>query len=259
MPVQLSIEDQNSPQIITLEEYHLGRLHFDTHYFHTAAALPFGGQDFSVLWDDLNNAVNQFATNASVPLNTVALRFVHCYDVINNHLYLRLQICTLEPVPITRAGHDFYPLNTSVCDWYEIKQGSFMLTQNHLLEGVEYFEHFYYEIPGSGGTMQKLADGGGDTYVRNLVFPWEAEILQMYNDNNNPENAYINFGACSYVESIPGTESVMWPHGLVMYLSDSSGHKMLDNENYISLFHNKGADYGTQCPPLCDGYLNPNS
>ncbi len=259
MPIRISSNDGgNSSEVITREAYEQGRAHFNAHYFHAAEALPFGGQDFSVLWDDLSNAVNQFVATAQVPLSQVALRFVHCFNISNNELYLRLQICTMQPVPLPIAGHDFYPLDTSQQAWYKIQQDSFTTTPNHTMIGVEYFQHFFYKEPHTE-VLERLADGGPNKYTRTLVFPWESEILQMYIDNGSLPGASIHFGACSYTQEAPLAETVKWPHGLVMYLSDASGKKLLNNEDYISIFHYKGADFGTQCPPYCDGYLAPNS
>ncbi|MEZ5018486.1 MAG: hypothetical protein R2800_15605 [Flavipsychrobacter sp.] len=258
MPVKISpITGGNSSEVITLNEYEQGRLHFDMHYFKSADALPFEGKDFNVLWDDLSNAVSQFTTMYAVPASDVALRFVHCFDIGTNELYLRLQICTMDP-PIMKLDHQFYPLNTTNEAWYEIRQGVFAPTPDKTLLGTEYFDRFYYKAPNSE-VLERLADGGLEKYVRNLVLPWEIEIERMYLDNGSPVGAFINFGACSYTEVIPGTEAVLWPHGLVLYLSDSTGGKMLNNEDYISIFHYKGADFATQCPPICHGYLKPLS
>lgn len=258
MPIKISpILGGNSSEVITLDEYEQGRHHFDIHYFKSAEALPFEGKDFNVAWDDLSNAVNQFTSTYGVPASDVAFRFVHCFDISTNELYLRLQICTLNP-PIIKLDHQFFPLNTTNEAWYELRQGSFTPTANHTLMGAEYFERFFYRTPHTE-VLEKLADGGTEKYVRNLVFPWQVEIEQMYIDNGCPEGAFLNFGACSYTETIPGTEAVKWPHGLVMYLSDAAGNKLLNNEDYIIIFHYKGADAGTQCPPVCHGYLKPNN
>ena len=259
MPVKISpVSNSDNPEVITLEEYTLGRENFDMHYFHTASALPFDGKDFSIPWDDLNIAVNDFVTTAGVSLSDVCLRFVHCFDASNATLYLRVQVCTFYETPITDHGKKLFALDTTNQAWYVIQQDNFAPTTDEALMGVVYFNSFYYSPVEGSEVLQRLSDGKPDKFVRNIVFPWESEILQMYIDNDTAEEGMnINFGACSYTHSNPGDESVTWPHGLVMYLSDADGNKLLDNDAYISIFHNKGADNGTLCPPVCNGYLKP--
>lgn len=259
MPVRIIDTQDNSldPAVISLDEYAEGRANFSLHYFHTAEAIPFEGSDYNIMWDVLQLAVNDFMTANNVPESEVCLRFVHCFEVANNTLYMRLQICRMQETQIIEFNKQAYALDTSVEAWYTIKQGEFSPTPVHLLNGPEYFNNFYYKAEEGSDTMECLADETSDMYVKNIVFPWEAEIKKMYEQNGAPPAVNINFGSCSYtnIPDVPGT--VLWPHGLVMYLSDQSGHRYLDNNHYISIFHNKGADNGTLCPTHCNVYLMP--
>jgi hypothetical protein len=49
---------------------------------------------------------------------------------------------------------------------------------------------------------------------------------------------------------------IEWPHGVVVYLNQG-GVDMIDNNSYVSMFTNHGADFATLCPPNCDVYMPP--
>jgi hypothetical protein len=78
----------------------------------------------------------------------------------------------------------------------------------------------------------------------------------MYLQNGSPANASVCFGACSFATA--GLGPVMFPHGMVIYLKNSNGEALLNNENYIVVFENKGCDVGTVCPPNCNVYILPS-
>lgn len=260
MPVKISSElNSTDPRAITLTEYNEGKANFEMHYFHSAEALPFGGKDFSFLWSDLENNVKNFIAQTGIPSNEVCLRFVHCFDSATESLYLRLQICKMVETPIIDYGKQLYMLDDSACVWLSLKQDECVATPEHTLEDVNYLSNFYYTPVEGAQAMECLIEGGPNKFVRNLVFPWEEEIQQMYIDNNSPSGASVNFASCSYTHHNEGDESVAWPHGLVIYLSDASGAKMLNDDEYISIFRNRGADVSTLCPPLCNAYLKPNT
>lgn len=193
-----------------------------------------------------------------MPENEVALRFVHCFSVPEEALYYRLQICRLVPStdPPPPGASAVYDLDTLNAKWYEVKNNSFVPTLNTTLAGLPYLNNFYYKDEPQATTMQCLTDGP-DTYVKNLTLPWEQEIKLMYMENGSPVDATINFAASSYIEP-PEYSNVMWPHGMIAYLKDSQGTLLLDNEDYISIFHNKGADMSALCPPHCGVYIAPN-
>ena len=81
--------------VITLNQFNTGRQDFQKHYCLASYNTNFGGQDFKIDYDDLESEVEDYASNKSIATDDVALRFVHCYDVSNNILYLRFAaLCT---------------------------------------------------------------------------------------------------------------------------------------------------------------------
>ncbi len=255
MPVQLlSNDNSNDPRVISLEMYEDGRANFDMHYFFTQAQASFGGQVNSAPWDELQTAVEDYCTDTGVAPVEVALRFVHCFDDTDPKLYQRLQICRMIPSAIPSGQNEaVFDLDVNGAVWYEIKNGTIATTANQNLEGITYLHSMFYKVEPQLQEMERLADGPSK-YVQNLVLPWGDEILQMYLENGSPENAGVNIAACSYTGTAANVE---WPHGIVIYLSDSQGAAMLNDYNYISLFHNKGADFATACPPNCNVYIAP--
>lgn len=259
MPVQIRIGDDSSdPRVISLEAYENGRANFSLHYYYTETEASFSGDVVEVPWNDLQTAVSNYVLSAGVPENEVALRFVHCFSAAEETLYYRMQICRLvlstEPPPPGASA--VYDLDTTGATWYELKNGVFDTTNTTTLHSLPYLNNFYYKEEPQSATMERLIDGP-TVYVKNLTLPWEQEIKLMYAENGNPVGATINFAATSYIEP-PEYSNVMWPHGMVAYLKDSEGVAFLDNEDYISLFHNKGADFTTLCPPNCGNYIAPN-
>lgn len=255
MPVQLIAEDNSEdPRVISLQSYMDGRANFTLHYYYTSSEASFGGQVLDAQWSDLQSAVDDYVNETGVPATEVALRFVHCFDVIPGNLYVRLQICQLTN-PHLEHGHTVYDLNTTGAKWYEIKDSAMNPTTDEMPEGPEYLSNFYYKVEPQSQEMECLTDGP-EKYVKNLVFPWDDEVLKMYMQNGSP-NGGVHFAACSYLYPIGEYASVHWPHGMVIYLSDAQGRPLLNNQDYISLFHNKGADFATMCPPNCDSYILP--
>lgn len=259
MPVRIRIGDTSSdPRVISLEAYENGRANFDLHYYYTMAQSSFGGQVIEIPWNDLQTAVDNFVSTAAVPENEVALRFVHCFDTATESLYLRLQICQMvqSETPPPPGALMVYDIVTTNAVWYKIGEGTLTPAINQSLLGMEYLNNFYYKTEPQAAVMEQLTEGP-DKYVKNLVLPWAQEVQLMYMENGSPENAGIHFAACSYTESREYS-NVLWPHGMVIYLSNSSGEAMLDNDTYVSIFHNKGADMSTLCPPNCNVYIAPN-
>lgn len=260
MPVRIQKGDNSlDPRVISLQDYIDGRANFSLHYYYTSAQASFGGQVIEIPWGPLNDAVQQYMDATETSAEDVAMRFVHCFDPgPAGELYLRLQICKLVPTadPPPPGVEQVFLLDTTDATWYSINNGSLEPTDNQDLYGTEYLNNFYYKFEPQAQEMEVLA-AGPDKYVKNLVLPWGDEILKVYQQNGSPANANINFAACSYI-STPEHANVEWPHGMVIFLSNNQGEPYLDNNNYISIFHNKGADYGSLCPPNCNVYLKPS-
>lgn len=260
MPVRIKEGDNSSdPRVISLDMYNEGRDNFTLHYYYTSAEASFGGQVIDIPWDNLQTAVDDYAGQTGTEPVDIALRFVHCFESgPAGHLYLRVQICKMveSAAPPPPGASKVYDLDTTGSLWYEIKNSMIHPTPDETLEGQVYLNEMYYKKEPQDTELQQLVTGP-TKFVKNLVMPWGQEILQMYASNGTPENAGVNFAACSYMTS-PERANVAWPHGMVIYLSDSAGVPMLDNDDYISLFHNKGADYASLCPPNCNVYILPD-
>lgn len=259
MPVKIEIGDNSTdPRVISLESYMNGRANFDLHYYYTHAEASFGGHVINAQWNDLQAAVTDYVNTSGTPEAEVALRFVHCFAPVPGEIYLRMQLCRMVPSaqPVPPGAEAIYDLDTTNCKWYEINNGVFSVTNDEQLFGMMYLDSFFYKTEPQAAVMERLADGP-HKFVKNLVLPWATEIKLMYSENGSPENAGVHFAACSYTQDNPAYSHVQWPHGLVVYLSDSGGNPMLDNNTYISMFHNKGADYSTLCPPQCNVYVMP--
>lgn len=241
--------------VITQEEYNEGRINFKNHYFLENCNALFGGQDIIISWEELKTAVNEFIVNSGAA--EPALRFVYCYDENNVRMYLRVQLCKMEELE-EAAGT--YALVSADSEWYVLDDGQIATTADDGLYDYMYLNKFYYcdAAECSNQTVQQLAaDETESLYTRNITFPWVQEIVAMYEGNGAPSGAYICFGACSYVYGSDGNAPIEYPHGLVIYLRDSTGKAMLNNENELVTFSNKGCDMGTQCPPTCDVYVTP--
>src|SRR4051812_31104453 len=109
----------NNPMVVTLDQFDQMRDSFKAHYFLSQCDVNFGGQEIQVSWDSFSLAIYNFTSTYKVAESSVVVRFVHCYDVTNSVLYLRMQILTMDP---TRDPY-IYTLNDSVCDWYELSNG----------------------------------------------------------------------------------------------------------------------------------------
>ena len=110
-----------NPMVITLDHFNRMREHFQQHYFLSNCNTNFGGQDIQVSWSSFSLVVENFIKSGNVVPDTVALRFVHCYDSMKNELYLRMQVCTMIPVP--GKPHSFN-LDTQKSSWCTIEDGA---------------------------------------------------------------------------------------------------------------------------------------
>lgn len=260
MPVKLkSVADAQDAMCITADEYNQGRANFVSHYVKASCDNVFLGQDIQIPWATLQACVNAFM--AKTKYTEVALRFVYCFDVAANALYFRLQICKMDEVAQTPGTYNLIETDAA---WYKIIGTSMTpSTADVTYSNTPYKTNFYYcanpPCSSAGGNTQQLAADTTDTlYARTITFPWVMEILEMYKQNGSPANAKICFGATSYVHANSGESNIAFPHGVVMYLRTYAGVALLNNDmDTISVFHNKGVDYGTLCPKQCNVYVLP--
>ena len=242
-----------NPMVITLEHFDKMRAHFKNHYFLSGCNSNFGGQDIQVPWSSFSLVVQNFIKSTGAAPDTVAMRFVLCYDTNKNALFLRMQICTM----VATGQPDTFDLDTTNAAWYTIEDGSLAPTAITDLFDQNYLNNFYYCDTGvcNPNTLVNLAsDTAGAVFVRNLVFPWTKEIQKIHVDNSTPANAIINFAAGSHDK----TSAVLaHPHTLLIYLRKHDGTPMLDNVVYNLEFQMKAGNYATLCPPTCGVYILP--
>ena len=171
-------------------------------------------------------------------------------------MYLRVQILTM-----TSVTPSSYTLNPNPSSWYVIQNGSISATQDTNLFDQDYLNNFYY-CPTLGNcnpsALQPLSsDQAGSVYARNVTFPWQMEVLQMYLDNGSPIGASLCFAASAGSSPCPAPSPIAYPHTLIMYLKDKNGVPLLNNNPSGMGFANKGCDYGTACPICCNVYNVP--
>ena len=242
-----------NPMVITLDHFNKMRTHFQQHYFLSNCNSDFGGQDIQIPWSSFSLVVHNFITATGAKPDTVAMRFVLCYDTANNALYLRMQICTMTP----SGTKDEFNLDTTNSAWYTIENGSLAPTAITDLFDQNYLDNFYYcdTAVCDPNTLVNLAsDTAGTVFVRNVVFPWTHEIQKIHIDNGTPANAFVNFAAGSHDKT---SKVVAHPHSLVIYLCKHDKTPLMDNIEYPLEFQMKAGNLGTICPPNCNVYILP--
>ena len=245
-----------NPMVITLDHFNQMRDHFKKHYFLSQCNVNFGGQEIQVPWNSFSQAVHNFINANNVPPSLVAIRFVHCYDVNNNVLYLRIQILTMTHV----QGHpNTFNLVDNPCAWYKLANGTMVPTSDTILFDQDYLNNFYYcnaLLQCTPASLHNLAaDQARKLYARTVTMPWSQEISQLFTDNGSPANATLCIDACAPLSIV--TPAALFQHGLVLFLRRHDGTPMLDNNVGGLPFHNKAADCGTMCPPYCGVYITP--
>jgi hypothetical protein len=239
--------------VISLSAYQAGRTNFQQHYFLDNCNTQFDGREVVIASSDFIAAIDNFIKNSSADPDTIALRFVHCYDPGLNILYLRMQICTMYPNPNNAT---IYILDTTYCEWYEIKGGTITGTSVTDLYDTNYLNYFYYCATGScsrNDVQQLAADTQEVKYARNVVLPWGLEISLMYQQNGDPVDGYISFGAASYYTP---NGPIAYQHTLYVSLQDSQKNPMMDDNIYQDPYEMKGCDLATVCPICCGVYVS---
>ena len=166
-----------NPMVITLNHFETMQKNFQQHYFLANCNSDFGGQDIQVPWDSFALAVQNFIKSSKASPDTVAMRFVLCYDTANNALFLRMQICTMTAT----SDPNTFNLDTTNCAWYTIEDGSLAPTAITDLFDQNYVDNFYY--CDKGGMRSKYVSEPGIRYIRNNIcakhcFPLDAGSTQ---------------------------------------------------------------------------------
>ena len=261
MPVRIDNTSDPASFTVSADKLQSGMVNFHSHYYLLGGNSDFIA-DFSLNWNDFQAIVDNYKLQyPGVPESDIALRFIHSYDPNDNALFLKLQFCQMQLTTITEYNSQVYQLLSNNNElWYVLREGAaFPDNPGTLLDQV-YLDSFEYKPVPTEALAEQLSQDGGLKFVRTLTFPWLSEIYQMYQDNGAPQDppdtVLLKFASCSYTELEPGSSSVLWPHGLVLYLN-VNGTDLLDNENSVAIFHYKGADLSAQCPPRCNMYATP--
>ncbi len=243
-----------NPMVVDLNRFNKMRKRFTKHYFLENCDPNFGGQEIQVPWNSFSLAVVSFISTYEVDPDSVAIRFVHCYDKDHKVLYERMQILTLSP--IANEPRQF-AINDTPCTWYELANSTINTTTDTDLFNTTYLESFYYCSAKvcTIKTAECLAD---DTqavkYARTATVPW-LELSALYTDNSSPSNATLCLDAgCRCTKNVP---SVKYQHTILFYLRDEYGVPLLNNEKGAYPFTNKAADMSTLCPVKCGVYILP--
>lgn len=241
--------------VVDLDRFTKMRNQFTSRYFLSGCNPNFGGQEIQVSWNSFSLAIQNFMNAASVSKLETAIRFVNCYDSVQNILYARMQILTMQPV---KGNILSFNLIDTPSAWYQLTNGTLLPTTDTSLYDQSYFNNFYYcDTPGNcdPSTLIPLSsDVNQSIFTRTVTMPW-LELQQLYTDNGQPVNATLCIDAASRL-SVTAPEC-KFQHGLVCYLRKHDGTPMLDNEETGRAFHNKAADMGTLCPNYCNVYILP--
>lgn len=96
------------------------------------------------------------------------------------------------------------------------------------------------------------------------IFPWELEILRMYQDNRalfGADKLYLG------VHCISEPRTGKYRHALCLFLllehhlpdGSTTTRMLIDNKPYADKFTMRGCDMGNLCPPHCLSYIRPSS
>ncbi len=97
-----------------------------------------------------------------------------------------------------------------------------------------------------------------------VILPWELEVLQLYRDNEHDVadliRPYVRISSICGMRSGEDGGIFGFRHGTALNMARFEGpvpENFINNENYVSLFTYRAADYGNLCPPRCAKYVVP--
>lgn len=265
MPVRITTAlGESDPRAISADQLATGIEDFNKHYCQASLPTPMvlpapghvlAGQTNKVSWDAFFAAVEDYKDEFGISEDDIALRFVHCFDDMSSSLYHRVQILEMGEPHLNEEGKWERQLIDTNSKWYKIKGQELTPTDEHTLTDQLYVNSVMYK-PAIAAAAMELIEQYPLKFVHNLTFPWLSEIYTMYEENQSPDGADLNFAVYTHPMHIPEESDCEFPHGMVIYLSVGT-HNYIDNEHYVSVFHNRGADDATMCPPMCGKYILP--
>lgn len=225
--------------------------------------------DVMVSWPEFRSLATK--DNTIPDLDSLALRFIHCYDAAQNIWFLTLQRMRIK-FPNPPGGK---PAPGTLCELEAID------TVNDLTSLIQQKNGRGIVKPAKGGTngaphfydqnyFSKVKDAGmigldNNRHARSITFSWR-EIEKLFSENckNRPEEEFdIVFFSLSYDMGAvpdPAVCNVQWPHSIAMYMR-WKGDDCLDNEDVVLVGSSgKASDLGGICPPRCgviEWYITP--
>jgi hypothetical protein len=246
------LSSQGGHVVMSLTTLMNAKSDFAKNYFADSVPTSFS-QSVSVNWNLFSSTVLSGISPAD--MSNVALNFIHRYDPAFARWYVCVEVVLLNPAPSSMTPDGDYNVYTvaSKLNRYDIVNGS--ITPSTLPSPATFDQVYFDHIIDANGLKLDV-----NTNVNSITFPWQSEILKLLTDNNlnNSSNDVLLKIVCCTMDfsAFPDESDVRWPHGIAMYLTQN-GTEYLDNNNYAVIFKNKGADFGSMCPPRCDGYWRP--
>jgi len=218
-------------------------------------------KDLSVNWQTFSNEVLALNQNNPVPLDRLALKFIHRYNENTKRWYVTVQLCEIygSPLPDTDYArrHESYLLISR--DTYFTINDDGTISEDgdtglggatEAKYGINYFDNIYYG-------MNKVVVGKN---VQSITFSWFV-LQKLHADNCNPNRPddslfSIVFSSSSYRAALPSKNTfVEYPHCVTAYMS-YDGIDCLDLDTItLGKFGNKAANFNTLCPKRCGIFL----
>lgn len=273
MPVKIIDKNQKgkednpiNPRVVNKDKLENSMTDFDDNY-KAIGGVPLRNVKIKVLWNKLKTFVENFMHQNNLNNDEVAMQFIHCLQNTDQY-YTVLRLRKFDPLTGNYAmlsnptPEAWFQLDANITDGIQaldqndsIVQG--IITKNYCNEA--YQNGVYYHQSGVGVNIGQDVELK-KSYVRSLIFPWHAEIETLYDQNESVHYNITHVVFCSYTQDLsgqPNRSNIDWPHGMVAYMVKNNTHDMLDDNNYITVFANKAADYASLCPPNCTKYTLP--
>lgn len=237
-----------------------GKYNFAYAYRDTGANQSFL-TELNINWVDFQNTVLQLNSLNPVPMERLAIRFIHRYNAVTNRWFLTAQLCEIygSPLPDTdfMRRYETYLLISRDVYFAINDNGTITLDGSNGLGGttesrygVDYFDNVYYG-------MNKVVIGRN---VQSVTYSWSV-ISKLFTDNQSIERQDVNLFSLTFCHStykalLPSkTSYVEFPHCVTLYLKYDNLDCLDDTDVVLGNFANRAADFNSPCPKRCGVYL----
>ena len=234
------------PRGITAKELDKGMDEFQKRYRISPAHGPIV-EKIEISWNEFQGTIDDAITTSGFSEDKLALRFKHRYSNANGWF-----IC-MECCQLTNTVSSATPENgvVAVGNKWDFVDGSPAVESSLSTDFDSYYrDNISYEKV----SPLNFDDNEIPMHVGSIIIPWLNEIKQAFIDNGldteEVDQELIKIAIAGYSVEVKkiGYQGVAWPHGLVFYFI-YDGIPLLDNTNTVVIYYNKGADFGTLCPP----------